>query len=79
MYSLRRTQAEQEKLRGRIQEMKDSVDSIELELVSLRTQLDEGLASANTGREGREKILEGRMDDLDHRLRLGMNNLQVTW
>ncbi len=68
---------DQEKLRGRIQEVSDSVNSIELELAALRTEVAEGANAASADKEGREKVLEAKIEDLSDRLRLGMNKLQT--
>ena len=53
------------------------MNSIELELSGLRTDVSEGMSAASTDKEGKEKVLEAKIEDLNDRLRLGMNKLQV--
>lgn len=60
-----------------MQETSDSVNSIEIEISSLRGEISEQLESNSTANEGKEKVLEAKVEDLSDRLRLGMNKLQT--
>ncbi len=56
--------------------MNDSVNSIEIELSSLRTDVKEKAGTDAAAKESREKVLEAKIEDLSDRLRLGMYNMQ---
>ncbi len=53
------------------------MNSIEIEISSLRGEISEQLESNSTANEGKEKVLEAKVEDLSDRLRLGMNKLQT--
>ena len=53
------------------------MNSIEIELSELRADTTEQLERIGFDADGREKILEAKVEDLNDRLRLGMNKLQV--
>ena len=71
------SQSDQETLRSRIQEVSESVNGIELELSELRADTTEQLERIGYDADGREKILVAKVEDLNDRLRLGMNKLQA--
>lgn len=54
------------------------MNGIEIELSELRTDTTEQLERVAYEADGREKVLEAKVEDLSDRLRLGMNKLQVS-
>ena len=70
------TEADQETLRNRIHEATETTKSIESEVAELRMELTEGLARIDDEKAGKEKVLEAKLEDMNDRLRLGMNKLQ---
>ena len=52
--------------------------SIELEVAALKNDLEENNEKNASDKEGKEKVLEAKIEDLSDRLRLGMNKLQVS-
>ena len=70
-------QSDQETLRSRIAEVSEAVNGIEIELSELRADTTEQLERIGYDADGREKVLEAKVEDLSDRLRLGMNKLQV--
>jgi hypothetical protein len=70
-------QDEIETLRTRTQEVTEFCNDLEIQLAELRTESNEILAKTATSSEGREKLLEAKIEDLSDRLRLGMGKLQI--
>ena len=58
--------------------MSDVTKSIELEVAALKNDLEENDEKNTADKEGKEKVLEAKIEDLSDRLRLGMNKLQVS-
>lgn len=77
IFSLSTFQSDQETLRSRIAEVSEAVNGIEIELSELRADTTEQLERIGYDADGREKVLEAKVEDLSDRLRLGMNKLQV--
>ena len=65
-----------EKLRQRIQEVHEISNDMEIQLAEILNESKESMAKNNTAAEGREKLLEAKIEDLSDRLRLGMGKLQ---
>ena len=49
---------------------------MEIQLAEVQGESKEAMAKNNTAAEGREKLLEAKIEDLSDRLRLGMGKLQ---
>ena len=59
-----------------MQEVHEFCNDLEIQLAEMRNENEELLAKMNTSSEGREKLLEAKIEDLSDRLRLGMGKLQ---
>ena len=70
------TGGEIETLRTRTQEFQEYNNDLEIHLVELRNESKEIVTQNNNASEGREKLLEAKIEDLSDRLRLGMGKLQ---
>ena len=70
------TRGEIETLQTRTQEFQEYNNDLEIHLVELRNESKEIVTQNNTASEGREKLLEAKIEDLSDRLRLGMGKLQ---
>lgn len=68
--------AECETLRTRIQELSEFSNDLELQIAELRSECGEMQSKSTSAAEGREKVLEAKIEDLGDRLRLGMGKLQ---
>ena len=70
------TGGEIETLRTRTQEFQEYNNDLEIHLVELQNESKEIVTQNNTASDGREKLLEAKIEDLSDRLRLGMGKLQ---
>ena len=68
--------AEIETLRSRIGEVNESTNDLEIQFAELQNENKENMAKNSQEAEGREKLLEAKIEDLSDRLRLGMGKLQ---
>ena len=57
--------------------MHDATNSIEQELAAMKSGLNDNNEKNEAEKEGREKVMEAKIEDLSDRLRFGMNKLQV--
>ena len=69
-------QAEIETLRSRIQEVHEFSNDLEIQWAEIQSESKDMMAKTITDAEGREKLLEAKLEDLSDRLRLGMGKLQ---
>ena len=69
--------SDQETVRARIVEINDSLNVMDLDIAALKAELGSDLNKINTDKQGKDKVLEAKIEDLSDRLRLGMNKLQV--
>ena len=65
-----------ETLRTRIQEVNESTNDLEIQFAELQTESKDQMTKSGKEAEGREKLLEAKIEDLSDRLRLGMGKLQ---
>ena len=68
--------AEIETLRTRIQEVNETTNDLDIQFAELQADSKDQLAKSGKEAEGREKLLEAKIEDLSDRLRLGMGKLQ---
>ncbi len=59
-----------------MQEIQELCNDLSIQIAEVSTEAKEELAKNNTASEGREKLLEAKIEDLGDRLRLGMGKLQ---
>ena len=64
-------------MRTRIQEVSDFASGLELQISEIRVENEEVLTKNSGEHDGKEKILEAKLDDLNDRLRLGMASMQA--
>ena len=69
-------QKEIETLQTRTQEFQEFGNDLEIHMAEIQNETKEHLAKSSTASEGREKLLEAKIEDLSDRLRLGMGKLQ---
>ncbi len=60
-----------------MQEVSDSLASIEQELAALKSETNDNFGRVGTDLDNTEQVLNAKVDDLGDRLRLGMNKLQA--
>jgi len=65
-----------ETLRTRIQEVNEITNDLEIQFAELQTESKDQMTKSGKEAEGREKLLEAKIEDLSDRLRLGMGKLQ---
>ena len=65
-----------ETLRTRIQEVNETTNDLEIQFAELQTESKDQMTKSGKEAEGREKLLEAKIEDLSDRLRLGMGKLQ---
>lgn len=65
-----------ETLRTRIQEVNESTNDLEIQFAELQSESKDQMTKSGKEAEGREKLLEAKIEDLSDRLRLGMGKLQ---
>jgi len=70
------TAKEIETLQTRTQEFQEFGNDLEIHMAEIQNETKEHLAKSSTASEGREKLLEAKIEDLSDRLRLGMGKLQ---
>ena len=56
--------------------MNEGTNDLEIQLAELQNENKENMAKNSQEAEGREKLLEAKIEDLSDRLRLGMGKLQ---
>merc|ERR1719266_3289421 len=64
-----------EKLRTRIQEINDSYNDLEVQVAQVQSESKDLVEKSNQDNDGKEKLLEAKIEDLGDRLRLGMEKL----
>ena len=69
-------QTDIDKLRTRIQEITDSYNDLEVQVAQVQSESKDLVEKSNQDNDGREKLLEAKIEDLGDRLRLGMGKLQ---
>ena len=69
-------QTDIEKLRTRIQEINDSYNDLEVQVAQVQSESKDLVEKSNQDNDGKEKLLEAKIEDLGDRLRLGMGKLQ---
>ena len=63
-------------LRARIQEVHDGCNDLEIQVAQVQSEAKDLVEKSNQDNDGREKLLEAKIEDLGDRLRLGMGKLQ---
>ncbi len=66
-----------ETLRARVQELNEFCNDLEIQVAEVRTESSDLNTKAAAKSEGKEKVLEAKIEDLSDRLRLGMGKLQA--
>ncbi len=59
-------------------EQSESIKSIERELEALKADFGDNFSQVNNDCEGKVKLLEARIEDVAHKLQVGMNQLSVS-
>ena len=73
---IKMNEAEGEKMRARLSQFNDDIQSMEGSMAELRSSVSMQLEKLTQEAESREKILDAKIEDQGDKLRLGMVSLQ---